>query len=121
MRPGFGLGVVTGVVVGVVLGTWKLGAALLEPLLAAVNGIPKVALAPLFLLWFGIGMGSKIAIAAMTVRTQRNRPVRFPRGLLRHRLADGPGPDWRRSGVGPRTSAATLAASLTAPNSLNPS
>jgi NitT/TauT family transport system permease protein len=64
---GFGLGVVSGVIVGVVLGGWKIGAALLEPLLAAINGIPKIALAPLFLLWFGIGMGSKVAIAAMTV------------------------------------------------------
>jgi NitT/TauT family transport system permease protein len=64
---GFALGVVGGIIVGVVLGTWKLGAALFEPLLAAVNGVPKIALAPLFLLWFGIGIGSKIAIAAMTV------------------------------------------------------
>jgi NitT/TauT family transport system permease protein len=64
---GFGAGVIGGVLVGVVLGSWKLGAALLEPLLAAINGIPKIALAPLFLLWFGIGMGSKVAIAAMTV------------------------------------------------------
>lgn len=64
---GFGLGVAGGILVGVVLGSWKLGAALLEPLLAAINGIPKIALAPLFLLWFGIGMGSKVAIAAMTV------------------------------------------------------
>jgi NitT/TauT family transport system permease protein len=64
---GFGAGVIGGVLVGVILGSWRLGAALLEPLLAAINGIPKIALAPLFLLWFGIGMGSKVAIAAMTV------------------------------------------------------
>jgi NitT/TauT family transport system permease protein len=64
---GYGIGVLSGLIVGVLLGTWKLAAALLEPLLAAVNGIPKIALAPLFLLWFGIGLGSKVAIAAMTV------------------------------------------------------
>jgi NitT/TauT family transport system permease protein len=64
---GYSLGVLSGVAVGVVLGTWRLAAALFEPMLAAVNSIPKIALAPLFLLWFGIGLGSKVAIAAMTV------------------------------------------------------
>jgi NitT/TauT family transport system permease protein len=64
---GYAIGVVGGLAVGILLGSWKLAAALLEPLLAAVNGIPKIALAPLFLLWFGIGLGSKVAIAAMTV------------------------------------------------------
>jgi NitT/TauT family transport system permease protein len=64
---GYTIGVVGGLVVGVALGSWKLAAALLEPLLAAVNGIPKIALAPLFLLWFGIGLGSKVSIASMTV------------------------------------------------------
>ncbi|MBO0847663.1 MAG: ABC transporter permease [Nocardioides sp.] len=64
---GYGLGVVGGVAVGVALGTSRIAAALLEPMLAALNSIPKIALAPLFLLWFGIGLGSKVAIAAMTV------------------------------------------------------
>lgn len=64
---GYVIGVVSGVVVGVLLGTSRIAAALVEPLLAALNSIPKIALAPLFLLWFGIGLGSKIAIAAMTV------------------------------------------------------
>ena len=64
---GYVIGVVGGVVVGVLLGTSRIAAALVEPLLAALNSIPKIALAPLFLLWFGIGLGSKIAIAAMTV------------------------------------------------------
>ncbi|MFF0584535.1 ABC transporter permease [Streptomyces sp. NPDC003781] len=36
----------------------------LEPLIAALNGIPRIALAPLFLLFFGIGPMSKITIAA---------------------------------------------------------
>ncbi|MFI6345534.1 ABC transporter permease [Streptomyces sp. NPDC050560] len=64
---GYVLGAVGGLIVGVLLGTWKVAAAILEPLLAAVNSVPKIALAPLFLLWFGIGLGSKVAIAAMTV------------------------------------------------------
>ncbi len=64
---GYVIGMVGGLVVGVLLGSSRIAAALIEPLLAALNSIPKIALAPLFLLWFGIGLGSKIAIAAMTV------------------------------------------------------
>lgn len=64
---GYVIGMVGGIVVGVLLGTSRIAAALIEPLLAALNSIPKIALAPLFLLWFGIGLGSKVAIAAMTV------------------------------------------------------
>ena len=41
--------------------------AIADPILNAINGIPKVALAPMFLLWFGLGIGSKIAIASVIV------------------------------------------------------
>jgi NitT/TauT family transport system permease protein len=64
---GYIIGVVTGVAAGLVLGYWKAGAAVIGPVITAINGIPKIALAPLFLIWFGIGVDSKIAIAAMTV------------------------------------------------------
>jgi NitT/TauT family transport system permease protein len=64
---GYAVGVAGGLAVGLLLGYWRLGAAVLGPLIGAVNGIPKIALAPLFLIWFGIGVQSKIAIAAMTV------------------------------------------------------
>jgi NitT/TauT family transport system permease protein len=60
---GFGLGVAAGTVMGLVLGSFPLLGRVLEPLVAAVNGIPKIALAPLFLLFFGIGPWSKITIA----------------------------------------------------------
>lgn len=60
---GFGLGVAAGTVMGLVLGSFPLLGKVLEPLVAAVNGIPKIALAPLFLLFFGIGQWSKITIA----------------------------------------------------------
>ena len=64
---GFALGVALGVVMGLLLGTFRLAGQVLEPLVAAVNGIPKIALAPLFLLFFGIGEWSKIAIATTGV------------------------------------------------------
>lgn len=60
---GFVLGVVVGSVAALVLGAIPLASRVLEPLIAALNGIPKIALAPLFLLFFGIGESSKIAIA----------------------------------------------------------
>lgn len=60
---GFAFGVALGTVMGLVLGSFRLAGQVLEPLIAAVNGIPKIALAPLFLLFFGIGEWSKIAIA----------------------------------------------------------
>ncbi|MFD7707818.1 ABC transporter permease [Streptomyces sp. NPDC059785] len=64
---GFGIGVAIGTVMGLVLGSVPLAGRVLEPLIAAVNGIPKIALAPLFLLFFGIGPMSKITIAAAGV------------------------------------------------------
>jgi NitT/TauT family transport system permease protein len=64
---GFAIGVVVGTVMGLVLGSFPLAGRVLEPLVAAVNGIPKIALAPLFLLFFGIGPWSKITIAVTGV------------------------------------------------------
>lgn len=64
---GFGLGVAIGTVLGLALGSFPVAGRVMEPLIAAINGIPKIALAPLFLLFFGIGAWSKITIAATGV------------------------------------------------------
>ncbi|MBY8855036.1 ABC transporter permease [Nocardia sp. CA2R105] len=64
---GFGLGILFGAVLGLLLGSFTTAGRVLEPLMAAINGIPKIALAPLFMLFFGIGAWSKITIAAMGV------------------------------------------------------
>lgn len=64
---GYAIGVVFGIAAGVLLGYWRIGAAIFNPLITAINGIPKIALAPLFLIWFGIGIDSKVAIASMSV------------------------------------------------------
>jgi NitT/TauT family transport system permease protein len=64
---GWSLGSVAGAVVGWCIGAVKFLGEVLEPIIVAVNGIPKVALAPMFLLWFGLGIGSKVAIASMIV------------------------------------------------------
>ena len=67
IAAGFAIGVVLGTVMGLLLGSFPLAGRVLEPLVAAVNGIPKIALAPLFLLFFGIGPWSKINIAVTGV------------------------------------------------------
>ena len=41
--------------------------AILDPFMVGGYGAPKLALAPLFILWFGIGIESKIALVAITV------------------------------------------------------
>ena len=64
---GFTLGAVVGAVLGIWLGVSPFASRLLNPYLNALNALPKVALAPLFVLWFGLGINSKIALAAVLV------------------------------------------------------
>jgi len=61
---GWGIGVSTGVLLGVVIGTSTLARSLGLPWVAAISTIPKIALLPLFIIWFGIGEGSKYATIA---------------------------------------------------------
>lgn len=64
---GFLIGSVGGALLGVWLGVSPMASRLLNPYLNALNALPKVALAPLFVLWFGLGIESKIALAAILV------------------------------------------------------
>ena len=57
------VGMVSGIMVGLVFGFWPLIDKVLEPILGALNAVPRPALAPLFVLWFGLGMTSKILVA----------------------------------------------------------
>jgi NitT/TauT family transport system permease protein len=59
----FALAAVFGVLFAIVITEWKLLDRLLFPLFVALNSVPKVALAPLFIIWFGTGAEPKIAIA----------------------------------------------------------
>jgi len=61
---GFVLGSVAGIAVGVALSRLEFVAQVLDPFIVAANGIPRVALAPLFIIWFGIGELSKIVLAS---------------------------------------------------------
>ena len=52
---GFSLGVAIGVILGVIVGTSKVAYAVAYPLLVGFSSIPKVAVVPIFVLWFGSG------------------------------------------------------------------
>ncbi len=64
---GFVLGGVPGVLAPLLLRRHRFAQAVLDPFLVAGYGLPKLALAPLFILWFGIGIGSKLALVVSVV------------------------------------------------------
>jgi NitT/TauT family transport system permease protein len=60
-------GLISGVCAGLLLGTLPVVAKVLDPFIVALYSIPKVALAPLFIVWFGIEVPMKVILAAVTV------------------------------------------------------
>lgn len=64
LAVGATLGATLGVVAGVLIGLFSYIRAGLVPLVAAIFPIPKIALLPLFVIWFGIDEGSKYALIA---------------------------------------------------------
>lgn len=63
---GFGLAIPTGILAGVALGLNKYVKDVLDPFIYAVYSIPRISLAPLFVLWFGIYTPSKVVQAFIT-------------------------------------------------------
>ncbi|HLZ61945.1 MAG TPA: ABC transporter permease [Ktedonosporobacter sp.] len=64
---GLVFGIVTGIVFGFLFGLQQVLAKILDPFIISLNSIPKVALAPLFMVWFGIDIQMKVVLAAVTV------------------------------------------------------
>jgi NitT/TauT family transport system permease protein len=64
---GLALGIAVGVVLGVTAALVPLVAELLEPVMTLLNAVPRVILAPLFVIWLGIGLASKIALSFILV------------------------------------------------------
>ncbi len=60
---GFGLSIVVGVLLGFLVGSTRLAYAALFPLLVAFNAVPKAAVVPILVVWFGIGLGPGIVTA----------------------------------------------------------
>ena len=61
------IGAAIGITLGFVLARSPFAARVLDPYIAMLNAIPRVVLAPLFLLWFGLGVWSKVALAVTLV------------------------------------------------------
>jgi NitT/TauT family transport system permease protein len=64
---GLVLGLAVGVLLGVVAALVPFIAELLEPVMTLLNAIPRVILAPLFVIWLGIGLASKVALSFILV------------------------------------------------------
>ncbi len=64
---GFAFGAVIGMAMGVVLGRLHRLAQILDPFLMGFYSLPKIALAPLFILWFGAGTEMKVLFVATVV------------------------------------------------------
>jgi NitT/TauT family transport system permease protein len=64
---GFVLGAIPGTIAGLLIARFKTLETLLLPYVTMLNTMPRVALAPVFILWFGVGAPSKIAAAVSLV------------------------------------------------------
>jgi NitT/TauT family transport system permease protein len=63
----FAIGTVFGVAVGLWLALSPLASAILDPYIKAANAMPRVILAPIFFIWFGLGIASKVALGVTLV------------------------------------------------------
>ena len=64
---GLALGIVVGIALGVAAALVRFIAELIEPVMSVLNAIPRVILAPLFVIWLGIGLASKVALSFILV------------------------------------------------------
>jgi NitT/TauT family transport system permease protein len=63
----FGLGTALGLGFGLWLALSPVAAAILDPYIKALNSMPRVILAPIFAVWFGLGVASKVALGITLV------------------------------------------------------
>lgn len=64
---GLGIGLVLGVVIAFLFGNFKVLSLLFDPIFVAIYGLPKLALGPLFVIWFGLGLKAKIVMSTLMV------------------------------------------------------
>jgi ABC-type nitrate/sulfonate/bicarbonate transport system permease component len=85
---GWVVGTIFGVATGIAAGLWSITRSPVLAVVAALFPIPKIALVPLFIIWFGIGEGSKIVTIALgvffpTVIATMGGVDNVPRNLIR--------------------------------------
>jgi NitT/TauT family transport system permease protein len=64
---GLALGVVVGAILGVSAALLPLVGEILDPVMTVLNAVPRIILAPLFVIWFGIGIASKVAVTFILI------------------------------------------------------
>ncbi|MCH2612744.1 MAG: hypothetical protein MK006_16885, partial [Pirellulales bacterium] len=64
---GFVIGSTLGFTVGLLLGSFRRVAKVMSPFLIFANAVPKIALAPILILWYGVDIASKVALATIIV------------------------------------------------------
>jgi NitT/TauT family transport system permease protein len=67
MALGYLIGGLSGIALGMLFARWRLAADIFDPFFAGLNSLPRIALAPLLVIWFGIDMASKVVLAATLV------------------------------------------------------
>ena len=63
---GFALALVSGVVIGVIVGWYRKARLLFDPFLNALYATPRIAMVPMIIIWFGVGMWSKVFIVFLS-------------------------------------------------------
>ena len=63
----FAIGTALGLAIGLWLALAPMASAILDPYIKAANSMPRVILAPIFAVWFGLGMWSKVALGVTLV------------------------------------------------------
>ena len=63
----FGIGALSGLGGGLWLALQPMASALLEPYIKAMNAMPRIILAPIFAVWFGLGIASKVSLGVTLV------------------------------------------------------
>ena len=64
---GLALGVIVGAVLGASAALLPYVGELLDPVMTVLNAVPRIILAPLFVIWFGIGIASKVAVTFVLI------------------------------------------------------
>jgi len=63
---GFAIALVSGVVLGVIIGWYRKVRLLFDPFLNALYATPRIAMVPMIIIWFGVGMWSKVFIVFLS-------------------------------------------------------
>src|SRR5258708_17721512 len=78
---GYAIASLVGIVVGFIMASSELGKRILQPWIAGLYATPTIALAPLFILWLGIGIWSKVLVVIflvlfpVTINTEAGLPT----------------------------------------------